>query len=132
MEWARHRPVAGMTSMSAHPRDGMFDASVTSHHTFICGDLNFRVSLPSGVPDSKGSLEWEGRPRGEHMAAVQEMVKNRDWSSLYKADELQRALKMGECLSGFHTLPCNFHPTFKLQREEGFHYQETRTPRCVF
>lgn len=43
-------------------------------------------------------------------------------------DELAMALKKKDCLAGFTTLPCNFPPTFKVARVEGYQYNEKRTP----
>ena len=102
-------------------KKGSLDASVTSHHMFAMGDLNFRVALPP----PEGKEKWEGPV---HRAKVRSMVEDENWAALNDADELHSALKKGHCLAGFQTLQCNFHPTFKVNRELGFHYQEKRTP----
>jgi len=47
---------------------------------------------------------------------------------LNDGDELAKALEKNECLVGFKTLPCNFPPTFKVARGEGYQYNEKRTP----
>jgi len=102
-------------------KKGSLDASVTSHHMFAMGDLNFRVALPP----PEGREKWEGEV---HRAKVGSMVDDQKWEELNHADELHSALKKGDCLAGFQTLQCNFHPTFKVHRELGFKYQEKRTP----
>ena len=102
-------------------KKGSLDASITSHHMFAMGDLNFRVALPP----PEGKEKWEG---AVHRAKVRSMVDDEKWEALNDADELHSALKKGDCLAGFRTLQCNFHPTFKVHRELGFKYQEKRTP----
>ena len=102
-------------------KKGSLDASVTSHHMFAMGDLNFRVALPP----PEGKEKWEGPV---HRAKVRSMVEDENWAALNDADELHSALENGHCLAGFQTLQCNFHPTFKVNRELGFNYQEKRTP----
>ena len=102
-------------------KKGSLDASVTSHHMFVMGDLNFRVALPP----PEGREKWDG---AIHRHKVRAMVDDEEWAALYAADELRGALEKGDCLAGFKTSPCNFHPTFKVHRELGFKYQEKRTP----
>lgn len=102
-------------------KKGSLDASITSHHMFAMGDLNFRVKLPP----PEGKEKWEG---AIHRAKVRSMVDDEKWEALNDADELHSALKKGDCLAGFQTLRCNFHPTFKVHRELDFKYQEKRTP----
>lgn len=57
------------------------------------------------------------------------LIKEEKFEELYAVDELCMALDKKECLVGFETLPCNFSPTFKVAREEGYVYNEKRTPR---
>lgn len=102
-------------------QSGALDASITSHHMWVMGDLNFRVVLP--VPE--GQDKWDNE---EHRSKVRALVEEEDWETLNAADELHRALEEKLCLAGFKTLPCHFHPTFKVERRDGFHYQEKRTP----
>lgn len=113
--------------ISPKPSRGFYDATVLSHHSFVCGDLNFRVALPSGVPGGVGTL-WEGRSKEDHRKKVRQMVENERWDDLNKADELFHALRVGDCLTGFKTPQCRFHPTFKVEREEGFNYIRKRSP----
>jgi hypothetical protein len=56
------------------------------------------------------------------------MVENKDWDGLNRIDELQRALTNKECLVGYKTLPCNFPPTFKVERKAGYEYIDKRRP----
>lgn len=100
-----------------------FDVSVHSHHCFVFGDLNYRVALPHG-----DESEWPTDEQEKHRMEVKKMVEKRDWESLNKADELNRALRHQDCLAGFTTVPCHFPPTFKVKREKGNRYDEKRTP----
>ena len=56
------------------------------------------------------------------------VVEAQDWETLNKADELHKALEEQSCLAGFQTLPCNFPPTFKVERGPGYVYKKNRTP----
>jgi hypothetical protein len=94
------------------------DVSMTSHFSFCLGDLNFRTDLPDAVNDDDDT----------HRSRVNALVRQRDWDSINNADELHRALKKKQCLVGFDTLFCNFPPTFKVERREGFVYNEKRRP----
>lgn len=113
--------------ISPKPSRGFYDATVLSHHSFVCGDLNFRVSLPGGTPGGVGTL-WEGKSKDEHRRKVRQMVEDERWDALNVADELHHALRVGDCLTGFKTPECRFNPTFKVERKEGFHYKSNRTP----
>jgi len=104
--------LAGTKSTRLH------DISLTSHYSFVMGDLNFRTELP---PDQYESEE-------DHKAKVRNLALNRDFKSLNEIDELHRALRNKDCLVGFQTLPCNFPPTFKVERKHGFEYIEKRRP----
>jgi hypothetical protein len=94
------------------------DVTLTSHFSFVMGDLNFRTEL-------EGSAEM---PEEEHKAVVRELVEKSDWHTLNKSDELRRALRQKDCLAGFQTLFCNFPPTFKVERRIGYAYNEKRRP----
>jgi hypothetical protein len=56
-------------------------------------------------------------------------VEAEDWKALNDGDELAEALRQKECLVGFSTLPCHWPPTFKVERGDGYQYNEKRTPR---
>lgn len=103
----------------AKPSSTLHDASLTSHHCFVMGDLNFRTELPS---HAHGSDEVEHRQR------IRDLVIDKDWETLNQADELHRALRVKDCLVGFKTLFCNFPPTFKVERVPGYSYIEKRRP----
>lgn len=92
------------------------DASLASHFCFVLGDLNFRTR-------HNGRIKSE-----EQLEDVTALVKAKNWKELNEADELRMALEKQECLHGFQTLLCNFMPTFKLEREEGYTYKAQRTP----
>jgi len=90
----------------------------TSFAVFVLGDLNFRTEL-------EGSADM---PEEDHKAKVRDLVAKQDWRTLNEADELQRALRQKDCMVGFHTLFCNFPPTFKVDRQPGYSYIEKRRP----
>lgn len=94
------------------------DVSLTSHFSFVLGDLNFRTEL-------EGSADM---PEDDHKAIVRDLVAKNDWHTLNKSDELHRALRQKDCLGGFQTLFCNFPPTFKVERKMGYSYVEKRRP----
>jgi len=155
------------------PHYQMHDATVLSHHMFVCGDLNYRTNFlgdggddystskdkkkgkrdkmkrgiskavvsarkltsPShssndgnDVAGATASKEERGKDNGSHFARAKELVDAEDWKALNEGDELARALEKKDCLVGFETLPCNWPPTFKVARGEGYQYNEKRTP----
>eukprot|EP00980_Cylindrotheca_fusiformis_P001804 scaffold408_cov71-Cylindrotheca_fusiformis.AAC.5 len=95
----------------------MMDVAVCSHHIFVCGDLNFRTKF-----------DGENNNHKQNVARAKEIVKSEDWRTLYSFDELHKGIANGDLLVEFETLPCNFHPTFKVHRTEGFEYKDQRTP----
>lgn len=114
----------------------MHDASIISHHMFISGDLNYRINFD--ISDNRTAFVYgEGESpsygntasNGQHFSKAKEFIDAEDWNSLVASDELAMALRRKECLFGFTTLPCNFPPTFKLERGEGYMYKQARTPR---
>lgn len=118
------------------PFYNMHDASIISHHMFICGDLNYRINLDIShnrrtIAYGKGESPSYGitSSNGQHFGKAKEFIDAEDWMSLATSDELTMALKRKECLAGFTTLPCNFPCTFKVKRGEGYKYNEARTPR---
>ncbi|KAL7551028.1 hypothetical protein ACHAWF_014223 [Thalassiosira exigua] len=163
------------------PNYNNHDATIISHHMFVCGDLNYRIRFgdpetpgkkvrkrnsiskkltgsltgrklnasvtkkmleklpsmseddppPGGTPGldvSEYSEREKSAANGSHFDTAKALVDNEDWKALNEGDELAMALKKKECLVGFNTLPCNFPPTFKVARGEGYHYNEKRTP----
>jgi len=94
------------------------DCTINSHHTFVFGDLNFRINLPN-----KEEIEHK-----KHVKDVFKLIVKRDWKALNAYDELLQAVEKGDCMVGFKTLPCHFPPTFKVKRAEGFAYHPERTP----
>mmetsp|Transcript_6466 Transcript_6466/g.14595 ORF Transcript_6466/g.14595 Transcript_6466/m.14595 type:complete len:702 (-) Transcript_6466:819-2924(-) len=161
------------------PNYNLHDATIISHHMFVCGDLNYRIKfgesgptarkksvkrnlkvkangvfskpmtsdLSSRPPPLLDESDIEEKPlieektskeppspssanlaNGSHFARAKALVEAEDWKTLNDGDELAMALKKKECLAGFTTLPCNFPPTFKVARGEGYQYNEKRTP----
>jgi hypothetical protein len=94
------------------------DVSCTSHYSFWMGDLNFRSELPNSDTLSDS----------DHKQQVMTMVSNKDWEMLNTIDELGRAIHTNKCLAGYQTLFCNFPPTFKVERDFGYQYNEKRRP----
>lgn len=110
--------VSTMADILAGTKQQQHDCSQTAHYSFVMGDLNFRTELPNHA-----ELDEE-----EHKGIVGDFVERKDWDSLNKIDELQRALKNKDCLVGYRTLFCNFPPTFKLERQSGYKYNDKRRP----
>ena len=164
------------------PNYPLQDATIISHHMFVCGDLNYRTNfgvssagknngngnisnfgqltkkimtgrtspdvssvvspssettpstledVPSYPPNDAG-VEDKLAANGSHYDKAISLIDAEDWNALNDGDELAMALRKKECLVGFTTLPCNFPPTFKVARVEGYEYNETRTPRLEF
>ncbi|KAL7572370.1 hypothetical protein ACA910_021580 [Epithemia clementina (nom. ined.)] len=94
-----------------------YDVTLSSHHLFVMGDLNFRTRFPEQKESSSTTVD-------QALALIQKG----NFEELYKYDELQAGIRRGDLLSGFETLPCHFNPTFKVLRQPGFVYKEQRTP----
>jgi len=111
------------------------DASVNSHMMFVFGDLNYRLRVADGSDAKEGAIDHDDKFKKVHG-----LIKDKDWKGLNKLDELKTAVDIKDCLAGFKTLPCNFPPTFKVEREAAFVYQTKRIPsftdrilwKCVF
>ena len=93
------------------------DASLASHFTFCLGDLNFRTRIPGVEPGSE-----------RHIKISHKMTTAKDWILLNRYDELASALRNKDCLAGFRTPYCNFDPTFKVSRKDGYEYNPKRSP----
>ena len=93
-----------------------FDCAISSHYMFVLGDLNFRTKFD-------GDNEHE-----DNVNRAMELIEAKDWETLYSFDELHKGVTNGDLLVDFKTPPCNFYPTFKVQREAGFVYKKQRTP----
>ena len=94
------------------------DASLTNHHCFIFGDLNYRLRYPSTHAEPE---------RAANLAA--KYVREQNFKELNTFDELRDGLNKQEVMAGFVTPPCLFPPTFKVERGAGFKYQPQRSPR---
>mmetsp|Transcript_27144 Transcript_27144/g.64439 ORF Transcript_27144/g.64439 Transcript_27144/m.64439 type:complete len:647 (+) Transcript_27144:143-2083(+) len=115
------------------------DATVISHHMFVCGDLNYRTRLGDRTLKKKSksrkvltlkASDPDDGPdtNGSHFEQAKALVEAEDWKTLNDGDELKMALKDKHCMCEFNTLPCYFPPTFKVARCEGYQYNEKRTP----
>jgi hypothetical protein len=78
------------------------DVASQFHHTFLMGDLNYRLDL--------------NLPAEQQFARALQLIALQDWSELNKHDELAQELSSGALLAGFRTEPPQFAPTFKLLR----------------
>ena len=149
--------VAILGGAKTDPNYILQDASIISHHMFIFGDLNYRTNLDlltnnekkktkktkkdveSVIVHKKDETIIDNNDNPSTTAEVNNistqfekamtLVNTKDWQTLYNADELSMALKKKDCLVGFTTLPCHFPPTFKVQRMEGYVYNDKRIPR---
>jgi len=126
------------------PKPQILDSTFYGHHSFVCGDLNYRVKLPgiqnedplktdnededTEQEDEESKKELKKKQHELHVKRVLELIEKKDWKTLNDSDELSIGLKKKECLAGFQTPYCNFSPTFKLLREPGFKYNVQRTP----
>ncbi|CAM9391250.1 unnamed protein product, partial [Discosporangium mesarthrocarpum] len=91
------------------------DLDCQFHHVFWFGDMNYRIDF--------------GLPFAKQCSKVKELIKAKDWSSLWEGDELLRELKKQRLLTGFKTEPPLFPPTFKTIRgTNGDHYNPKRIP----
>ena len=115
-----------------------YDVTLSSHHVFLLGDLNFRTRFPPGQlahqssPDRGGSSTSLGNNGEKKTSASVEramaLIEAGNFKELYRYDELEAGLARKDLLSGFETLPCHFSPTFKVLRQDGFTYKQQRTP----
>jgi hypothetical protein len=90
---------------------------MASHFSFFMGDLNFRTKLPNIDAGSHA-----------HILASHNLAAEGDWETLNQHDELSRALAEKKCLVGWKTPYCNFDPTFKVARQDGYEYNILRSP----
>eukprot|EP00934_Nitzschia_sp_Nitz4_P008847 Nitzschia sp. Nitz4//scaffold124_size66437//58765//65003//NITZ4_006121-RA/size66437-processed-gene-0.51-mRNA-1//-1//CDS//3329534582//8837//frame0 len=95
----------------------LLDVATSSHHTFFFGDLNFRTKMGEDHTVSTDDRKL-----------VDDLIELKDYGTLYGFDELQEGLAKEALLVGFETPPCDFPPTFKVERQAGIHYKEQRTP----
>ncbi len=85
------------------------DIDAQAHHTFLLGDLNFRV-----VPNDLGLPEDESFD--QHRGHVLSLINEERWADIQKGDELAKELKDGKLLVGFNNVQPFFPPTFKMKR----------------
>ena len=97
------------------------DPSLSSHHIFVFGDLNYKVSPPSNTRGVQNTFE-------EEQFIARNMLTKKDWSSISNSDELVQAMKNNDALSAFTTPFCKFHPTYKMQRVAGIKYDYSSMP----
>lgn len=109
----------------------IYDVTLSSHHVFVLGDLNFRPRFPDHPPppQEEGDANNHNNNSRSSVDLALELIQQGKFQELYELDELVAGMKAGDLLSsGFETLPCDFSPTFKVKRQEGFAYNPQRTP----
>lgn len=99
------------------PAGVIHDTTLTNHVAFVLGDLNFRTDIPPDENNTQNPSKM-----------IKAFIANEQWDELNQYDELKRALRNKDCLAGFQTLDCKFHPTFKVARANGYKYNEKRRP----
>jgi hypothetical protein len=105
----------------------LIDPANQFHHTFWAGDLNYRVEFSDWVgPD--GSLDKTKAPHELKMRQVKRLIEHQKWDVLQAADELQREMAAGRVFAGFIDSPCDFPPTFKVERGYELQYNDKRVP----
>jgi len=100
---------------------GTHDPTLSVHHAFVFGDLNYRFSL---APSSTGPEP----PEEDTRLVCQTIVDAEDWATMNKHDELGRALREKKILVGFQTHPIRTCPTYRCERKQGVHYDYERIP----
>ncbi|RHY75165.1 hypothetical protein DYB34_002085 [Aphanomyces astaci] len=88
-------------------------------HAFWMGDMNYRVHL--GYTDPKDMT------KEEHWAAVHDLVTRKEYGKLYANDQLQHQMHANKVLAGWHTVPCEFAPTFKRLRGKELEFTSNLT-----
>lgn len=110
------------------------DLALSSHHIFVSGDLNFRTKFNNPnkkieiSSDSSFRKKYEDTIHQQNIRRAMRIIRDKEWGALHSFDELQKGLEAEDFLVNFLTLPCNFHPTFKVNRTEGFSYKDQRCP----
>jgi hypothetical protein len=101
--------------------DKSIDPTLLSHHTFVFGDLNYRITLDPRLPPSGrerrpsfiGASMYSSTSTSDQRAEVLQMVVKEQWEDLLKLDELEREMTAGRVLDGFTALTPKFPPTYK-------------------
>ncbi len=99
------------------------DIDAQAHHTFLMGDLNFRVEPKDlRLPDDHSF--------DQHREHVLSLVKEERWTDIQKGDELAKELKDEKLLVGFNNVEPSFPPTFKMKRGTIGKYDSKRSKAC--
>ena len=110
-------PSSSLSSFCIH------DCSITSHYSFVMGDLNFRTEM---LEEQKMAMSIHNEE--EYKQVIHQLIAEKQYDTLNDMDELHRGLYNKDCLVGYETLLCNFPPTFKVERQSGYHYIDKRRP----
>ena len=95
----------------------LLDLGSMFDHLFWFGDLNYRLDLSN----------QHAEEASQH-AAVSALVRQRDWATLLKYDQLRDSQAKGHAFAGFvDCTPC-FEPTFKVARVVSTQYKDQRVP----
>lgn len=98
--------------------DRNLDAALQAHHTFVLGDLNYRIEPPAEEKEgSEMSTSTSSSRKARGMTKqLQAAIANGDWHVLLASDQLSKEIAEGHVLAGFEAPAPNFAPTFKVQR----------------
>ena len=139
---SKQRPSRSCRSRHADSPIGSFlpsspqgiDVTLTSHYTFLLGDLNFRTHFPTtdqATTSSNSSSTSNKKNSKDALSQVFSLIRNGDFQTLYyEHDELYAGMQNKDLLVDFcETLPCLFPPTFKVYRGvSGLVYKGKRIP----
>lgn len=96
----------------------MIDVDYQFHHTFLFGDLNYRIS---------GSAEEDTseKHRMEQWEKVMALIKDSNWKLLNDKDQLRDQIRNKRALTGWTLPEPEFPPTFKRERTYDPKYRVT-------
>jgi hypothetical protein len=105
----------------------MIDVDAQSHHTIWMGDLNYRIDLGLTNKETKEGGEKVLRiDNKERFDQVQSLLNEKKFDDLYAADQLRNSIENGKAFTGFKEAPITFPFTFKVKRQDGYHYNPQR------
>jgi hypothetical protein len=94
--------------------DSGFDFPITNYHTFVLGDLNYRMSNKGAKPDEV--LQMVAKCRKLESAGVLHNASD-PWQEIMEHDELSNSISAGTSFSNFTEARIKFAPSY--QRHDG-------------
>jgi hypothetical protein len=116
----RNQDVFDILKATSNASKQQLDIAQRFHHTFLFGDLNYRINMSIG--------DNVVREDDQHREEVMKLIKAQNFAALYKADQLQREIKANNVLRGFKESCPAFAPTFKLIPGAKLDYNLHRVP----